>query len=797
MNFYFQMRIKLPILLLFTALLFSGCGVWENFTTYFNLYYNASDLFEKAEKQIHEQEKDLFSTEPLKIPGTANADLVKVIEKCSDILQFNSESAYVEDALLMLGKAFYYQKNYQKSARKFTEFINSFPESSNLLEARLWVGKCQMRLKKYNDALTTLAGVRDEAIAEGNDLIVRESYLEEIVYKVTIEDYKSAVNVATEFMDVSEDDDIKARVWYGIGQLSMKIDEVDKAIEAYKNVFDYSPDFDLEYDAMLRYGIALREGKRSEEAMEIFNDMRDEDKYSTDYGEIDFERAKTKRSLGYIEEAVDLFNEVDTLYRSTQTSAAAKYELGQIFQYEYQRLDSASSYYKKASSSALPKEYILPAREKNRLFSRYTKLGSDVSKYGKQLFYLKNPDIFIKDSIAYVQDSLAIAEEISNIKELQAIWAGLDSLINVQDTIGFYADTIRAIDSLIVSDTTLVKDSLIAKLHNPLPDDSTFIASFDSLYTLQGLIKSKGKDQKKKKNQKNKQNQLANQLPDSLKFKNNPPRRPLISGDSLRTLLAKNELELGNLFLTELELPDSAYWYYNNILTNYSNTKFEANTIYALGSYYLTINNKERADSLFNVIYNNYKHESIVNAAADKLNKPFIDLNYDPAKDDYEDAEYIMLNENYDDALELFFEIYSNYPNSPFAAKALYTSGWILENKLSQPDSAAAFYDSLVAHYPTSVYVRNVAGKLSFFKQEQRRLQLVALDSLNGSGISGTDSLALDSLSQGLTEYETISDTTEVAVQDEEQIPVEKKQDEKVSTLPKIKEPLWNPRKRR
>jgi TolA-binding protein len=542
---------------------------------------------------------------------------------------------------------------------------------------------------------------------------------------------------------------------------------------------------------------ALREGNRSEEALVIFSDMRDEDKYSTDFGEIDFEIAKTQRALGNIEVAVDLLTEVDTLYRNTQTSSAAKFELGQIFQYEYLQLDSAANYYKKASISALPKDYIQPAREKNRLFTRYMTLNNDVTKYGKQLFYLENPDEFVKDSVAYVNDSLAIAEEISNITELQAIWAGLDSLINVKDTTGFYADTIRAIDSLIVSDTTLVKDSLIAKLQNPLPGDSIFIAKFDSLFSSEGFIISTGINLNLEKKQKSQQNQLANQLPDSLKFKNNPPRKPTISEDSLRTLLAKNELELGNLFLTELELPDSAKSYYYNILTNYPNTEYHANTIYALGSYYLTIDNKERADSLFNIIYEDYRNESIVNAAADKLDKPFIDLNYDPAKKEYEDAEYVMQNDNYDDALELFYNVYKTYPNSPYAAKALFTSGWILENKLSQPDSAAVVYDSLVVKYPASLYVRSVAGKLSFYKQEQRRLQIAALDSSNGSDISRTDSLALDSLSQVLTEYEAISDTSQVSILEEDRRPEEKKQDEKVKTSPKIKEPLWNPRTKR
>jgi predicted negative regulator of RcsB-dependent stress response len=192
----FQLKIKLLIGVFLFSLFISGCGIWDNVTTYFNLYYNASDLFDRAEEQIFSQEKDLFSTEPPKLPGTANADLVKVIEKCSDLLQFNSETAYVEDALMMLGKSFYYQKNYQKSLRKFKELEESFPESSYLLESQLWIGKCQMRLKNYNDALTTLSIVREQAIDEGESDIIRESYVEEIVYKVTIEDFKSAVEVA-------------------------------------------------------------------------------------------------------------------------------------------------------------------------------------------------------------------------------------------------------------------------------------------------------------------------------------------------------------------------------------------------------------------------------------------------------------------------------------------------------------------------------------------------------------------------------------------------------------------------
>ncbi len=115
-----------------------------------------------------------------------------------------------------------------------------------------------------------------------------------------------------------------------------------------------------------------------------------------------------------------------------------------------------------------------------------------------------------------------------------------------------------------------------------------------------------------------------------------------------------------------------------------------------MGSYYLTVDNKKRADSLFNIIYDNYKNESVVNAAANKLNKPLIDLDYDPAEEKYLEAESMMLLENYPGAINGFYNVHLKYPGSPFAPKALYTCGWILENELFLLDSAATYYDSLV-----------------------------------------------------------------------------------------------------
>ena len=265
------------------------------------------------------------------------------------------------------------------------------------------------------------------------------------------------------------------------------------------------------------------------------------------------------------------------------------------------------------------------------------------------------------------------------------------------------------------------RDSVFAKIREPERFDSLMAAQFDSMF----VNKTFDLEQKRLLEEKKRQNeqlarQLTAELPDTLKFRNNPPRRPKITEDSLNTSLAKSQLELGNLFLSELNIPDSAYWYYENSLTNFPNSQYYPTTIYAMGSYYLTIDDKRRADSLFNIVYENYRNESIVNAAADKLNKPFIDLNYDPALEKYGLAESLMLAGAFNEAVDKFYNIYEDFPESDVAPKALYTCGWIYENDIKDPVRASEFYDTLIVNFPASEYVKVAAPKVALYKQELR-----------------------------------------------------------------------------
>ncbi|OGU71505.1 MAG: hypothetical protein A2V93_08970 [Ignavibacteria bacterium RBG_16_34_14] len=703
-------RIRHYLIILITTLVLPGCNVWNNFTTYFNLYYNTSDIFVEAENQIKEQKKDLFSTEELTLPGTVNTQLVKVIEKCSEILQFNSESAYVDEALLMLGKAFYYQKNHQKALRKFEELIATQKESDLLLETKLWIGKTQIQLKDYESALKILGEVREQAVEEGKEDILKDAYVEEIVYRISKEDYQLAVSLSNQFLEVTNDEDIKAEVLFEIGKLYNKINEPENAVTAFEKVLDYNPLYKIELGAKLELGKTLRSVGKLEEALEVFNDMKEEAKFIDAYNEIDLQVGITLKELGRLEEAVEKLTFVDTSYVNTPSSGIAKYKLGEIYEYDYKNFDSAGSYYQKSLTSSLPKDYTIDAGQKIRTFKKYQHLTSQINNYSSQLFYVENPEeytkdsiTFVQDSIVYVQDSLAVLEELTLYSEHLKSLAGLDlDTVTIKDTV--------AIDSL-------KKDSTMAGLNS---------AKLDSIKRKEREIAIKNEIAKQGINI---DSLFAEKWDAERKFPAKPIKSAL-SEDSLKSLLVKNEIELGNLFLTEMERFDSAYYYYDYVLTYYPNTAHQANALYALGSYYLNTDQKEKADSIFNIIYENYRNESIVNAAANRLNKPLIDLEFDPAKDIYAAAESELLSKDYESSLYKFYSIYEEYPKSSVAPKALYTSGWILENDLKLYDSAAVIYDTLAIRYPQSEYTIKIRPKLNAYKQYQTEVKKAIEDSL-------------------------------------------------------------------
>ena len=66
-----------------------------------------------------------------------------------------------------------------------------------------------MRLKNYPEGLATLGLVRTKALEEDIDEIIEETYIEEIVYRKTVEDIPGAIETGNDFLQISSNDEMK------------------------------------------------------------------------------------------------------------------------------------------------------------------------------------------------------------------------------------------------------------------------------------------------------------------------------------------------------------------------------------------------------------------------------------------------------------------------------------------------------------------------------------------------------------------------------------------------------------
>jgi TolA-binding protein len=654
--------LKKIFILLLPVLFLCSCGVWDDFTTYFNLYYDTSDIFSQAEKLIKEQNIDIFSNEDIPLPGSAGQLLSKVIEKSSKILQFHPQSIYTENALMMLGKSFYYEKEYLKALRQFQELVKSKPKSGLILEANLWIGKSHLRLKQYDDALKTLVDVKNIAVDKGESDIFEEAYLEQIKYRVVTEDLDQAISLIIEFLTVSHNSSLNAKVSYQLGKLYYKRADYLNSITALQNVFKYSPSYDVTLDSKIELAKAFRKSGDPQRGLDLMKEMRKEVKYSDVYHRIDLEIGLCQVELKMIDDGIQTLMKIDTAYANTPSAGLARFELGKIYETRIPDYDSAYKYYTKASTStSIADPLILQASgDLSQRFKKYQYIRSLVNDNRTQIKYIEKPDEFIKDSTANA-DSIKKQEDL--LKESKAL--------NQNDQGTGRNETGRYIS----------------------PGNNTTTGIIQQTYR-------------------------------------RPLLRPVMSLDSLKANLVKNEFDLGNLFFTVLNRPDSASWFYNDILNNYPDSKYEADVLYALGSYNETENNLSAADSIYNLIYDKFKTQKIVNAAATKLKKPLIDVEFDPAKQFYAEAESDMLKKDFNIALNKMLKISNTYPKSPIAPKALFASGWILENDLKLNDSAAVVYDTLQARYPKTVYALKIRPKLYAYKDEIQRIKTAVYDSL-------------------------------------------------------------------
>ena len=598
----------LPFLLLLTLTFgLQGCAILStvgdaisdahgNTVAYFNVYYNAKKIFVEAETELLEAEKvnrskGLPSLAEAGVPAALKQKFNVVIDKCSNILAFHSNSALVDDALFLIGKSYYYQAEYVKAERKFTELLTQYPGSDMRLESHLWLLRSMARLNRHEEVLQQMP-LFIESVKKESEL-VGEAYLVMGLCYEAMNDVPKAIEYYEKGVDLAEGAILRADGQKALADLFFRSEEYKLAATAYLKLRVVATDPYVEYYALLQTSRSYRLLGNYDASFQLIDDLLDDFRFNQYMDVILLERARVLVARGDYQDAVAEYMHVDTTYSRTEAGARAAYERAQLLEEKVGDYSSAWVAYARAGVGTIA-EVSINGRRKSHAFNKYFESRKEIAK--------------------------------------------LDSLIGV------------------VTDRSNEIDSVGAKSESHVLD-----------------------------------------------------------ADSLSTLRAKVNYTLGELFYSELSHIDSSLSYYHQAIDVYQDSAVTPRAFFVLADIARIAPEKSRKnpEQWYRLLAGQYPNSPYGIEARRILGELVVTSQKDPAADMYRDAELKVESARFKEAIQDLQQLKDLYPTSSFAAKSLYTTGWVYEHRLLQPDSALVYYKLLLERYGNSLYAFAVKPKVT------------------------------------------------------------------------------------
>lgn len=613
---------KKRALLLLTSIIFLGCGSglkssWGNFTAYYNTYYNAKKSYNAGVQKVLDSKVNYNPQQPIRIhevPINAGAqDFDKAIEKGAEILRKYEDSKWVDNSLHLIGKSYYFKKEYFSADQKFQEIALTTSDEELIQESILWRSRVLLEMELFgqgiqyiNEQLLEREGIWEKNKKAELKIILAQYYVEQ-------ENSEDAIKHLSESLPNLNKKKYKERGYFLLGQLYERKGSYREAFNAYRNVENFYVDYDLQYLALRKRAETARLLGDNESALNTFNKMVRDDKNTEFKTELDYEIAKTYQKQGEFEEAVYVYksllkNNVDR--PSTETKAMTFYELAEIYRYGYNDFELAAAYYdtsarQNAPAQKLPESYN--AEELALSFGEYARLKNELH-YRDSLLWVSNLSQPQLDSlVAEIKKKKLkeIEEERKNLRDQN------NTLINVSNDSETSANTERT-GFLFVNNPNLQANARSQFKavwgDRPLVDNwrvRDLMASSDS-----------GIENANEGEQVNQQSRSFANIQTSVDLSEVPFQES--QKVETRNQIAKLKYELGNLFFISLEMPDSAKIYFNDVIQNYPETEEIPISYYSLIEIQSLQGNEEEALENAKKLVMEFPHSRYAERVAEK-----------------------------------------------------------------------------------------------------------------------------------------------------------------------------------
>lgn len=669
MNQWFRL-----ITLLLIVTVASGCA-------YFNSFYNTKHYFDLAEKDRIEA-----TTGKLRVDNYN-----KSIESGSRLIEYYPESEYIDDALFIIGQAYYWIGDYHKARRKFEELQSNYPESGYIDDSRLWLGKTYVQLKKRQESTNILrsliADTDDPELLAGAQFALAELYFNDSLFSKAEEEFLGVI-------EVDRSKKYSGEAYWRAGDAAIRAHDYPKAAEYLRKSLRYDLPRRLNFRIELLRGRALRLAGDLKTSRSVLSSLLADKRYFKDHGEVRVELALTLHELGKVEEAQQHLDDVVELYPRSEVASHALYEAG-IWQLDAGNNLEARDLLERARSERARTLYSLKADTMLTLMDRVSSLGKTRSVVTARI-----------DRIEQWLASPANPSDASSF--FGAAWydsLAMDSL----KLLPLFASAYKAPESPTNVDSTTEADSL--------SDEEKLLGAMDA---------GEGRNV-----------DVSTMLFD--------PAPVLDTLAQLRVELQDARFQLGEILLFDMASPDSAEAIFNQLAHTASVDSVRARALLALAYIEAIAGNSVAHDSLLATIGTDYGGTRFGRYVRERSGEDISAEFASPDRDAYLEAEELFVAGDYQQAFSRYMWLIEKYPNSRLLPASMYAAGYIAARYLDDLTTAESMFGELTSQYPTTsqgVQANNLLAELDRIKQQE------LADSLGGGSLEGEDALSIEEVEQ-------------------------------------------------
>lgn len=593
------------------GVLFTGCSTslrssWKNFNAYYNTFYNAQKSYESGLNKNVSQPRDYNPLVPIRIhqpPVNAGyQDFESAIQKSAGILRNHQESKWVDDALFLIGRSYYYQQEYYSADQKFDELslTTNNPELSK--RSVLWKARNFLEMGLNSEAIAFISevlnseedGWNHEELAELRTILGQ--------HFVAQENWSSAEEALRESVPYLESESQKSRGYFLLGQVYERLGILETAYGVYDRVGDHFTDYRLQYLAQRKKAELARQMGRNDIAASIFNAMRRDDKNVDYLSELDFELARTEHERGNYERAELLYNRVlhgGVTPPNPEIRARSYNGLAEIYRHGYDDFMIAAVYYDSAASVNVSRELLPEAYNAQELadsFGSYASLKNELSRQDSLLALglLKDEEL---DSVITEMRRNKILE----LQQQQRAGNRDDRLVTLDQPSGTADPGTTERNGFLNTNNPELQAS-VKQQFNQVWGNRALVDN----WRVQSLMRSQIVQEQFTEQTEDREQTIL--LDVEIDLSDVPFTE--MEQDSVRRNISALQYELGNLMYLSMDMPDSAAYYFQKALENPSDDRINMISLYSLTELYENAGDTRRSMEYADRLLQEYPNSS-------------------------------------------------------------------------------------------------------------------------------------------------------------------------------------------